>query len=64
VSTQLAPSWAEHAEAAAAMGLDPQTAYETYDGGFLGLARACRERTKAMLDAAGPAGPLSTPGAG
>lgn len=47
------PSWEEHAAAAAALGLDPREAYETYDG-FPGVVKACRERREAvtaMLDA-------------
>lgn len=47
-------TWPEHYAAAAAMGLDPRTAFETYDGGFQALAEACRERREelaAWLDA-------------
>jgi len=46
-------SWHEHFAAAVAMGLDAETAYETYEGGFLALARVCRERQawmRAALD--------------
>lgn len=41
-------TWPAHYAAAEAMGLDPQTAYETYDGGFAALAAVCRERREEL----------------
>lgn len=41
-------SWAEHSAAAAEMGVDQRTAYETYDDGWPALARASRDRNRAV----------------
>lgn len=43
-------SWAEHLEAALAMGLTQREALETF-GGFHGMVRASRERIAAMESA-------------
>jgi hypothetical protein len=49
VRAETVPSWEEHSAAAAEMGLDVRTAYETYDGPEAQLRRAtaeCLERLR------------------